>query len=296
MKQIKVLMVFFVLFIGGCGSSSSTSNETLSLDEENIVRSVTDNVSLDEQFVDGKIVEETKIPIKDGSEILSTVIIPVDTEFTDENGNLVEAAPHLTVTQQESSTTTEEEDENNASNNIQRTANIVKGEYKFISDGTKVIPSKAIKITIAAPKGSRPGDRVRVDVPDNVEKAPGQEKLTIYIVDRNGNITVLVFPQVFEDWDVVVIIVERVIVGIDIQPLDDGTADDGTTDDGTTDDGTTDDGTTDDGTTDDGTTDDGTTDDGTTDDGTTDDGTTGGGTTGGGTTGGGTTGASGGTS
>ncbi len=215
--MIKVSILFVVLLINGCGSSSTTVESKPSLNEENILSVTNSSTVLDEEsFVGGVAENEVVIPIAstgEKKEEVAVITIPAGTQFTNESGDVIEKAPVLQVTQRESSNTSENSQES-------KTTNVVKGEIKFTDEaGNKIIPTEPVAITMVAPMGSKPGDEVRVEVPDGVDKASGQQKLTLFIVDKNGNIRVIVAPHVFESLDVVVIIIERVVVSVIVQPL-----------------------------------------------------------------------------
>ena len=79
--------------------------------------------------------------------------------------------------------------------------------------GNKIIPTKPLKVTIKAPNGSKPGDKVKVDIPNDIigtSKKIFQEKLVILIVDMNGNITFTVTPQAFKKLTIILIIIEKI--------------------------------------------------------------------------------------
>jgi protein involved in polysaccharide export with SLBB domain len=63
-----------------------------------------------------------------------------------------------------------------------------------------------------APSGTKPGDKVRVDIPDGAiaSKKTVQDKLVIFVIGANGNIHITILPEVFKRLTVVVIIVERI--------------------------------------------------------------------------------------
>ncbi len=215
---VKVLTLSVLLLMSGCGSSSSSENQQPTLNEENIV-SVRDvsTVLSEESFANGVLEEELTISLDstdDDQEELAAVTLPSGTQFVTEEGVVLQKPPVLQIVQQASSTTTRE------SATEDKTSNVVKGEIKFVDqEGNKIIPTEPVEISMAAPAGSKPGDEVRVEIPDGVDKATGQSKLTLFIVDRDGNIRVIVAPQVFETLDVVVIIIEKIVVEVSAEPL-----------------------------------------------------------------------------
>nr|MCH9740008.1 hypothetical protein [Campylobacterota bacterium] len=213
-----VLLFLTIFLISGCGSSSSTADETLSLNENNITSSVTEVKTLDEEeFSDGVVQHDIEIPVESNDVVVSIINVSEGTQFLDSDGEVVTEAPKLVMLQRQSSSTTTTTEEST-------TTNIAKNEFSFVTEeGEKLVPTEPVTIAMAAPAGAKPGEKVRVEMPDDgVEKAEGQEKLTFFIVDANGNINVVVFPQAFETLDVVVIIIERVIVAVLVEPLTTG--------------------------------------------------------------------------
>lgn len=216
-NSVTAIMVAGLLMVG-CGSSNSSSEQSPTLNEENIVSSVSQTQEMSEtSFVDGVVVEDTVLEVvSTDSELNATTTIPQGTQFVDGSGTVLQSAPKLAVSQSQSSSSTED-----AENTT--TTNVVEGKFKFEdSSGNKVVPTEPVTLSMKAPAGALPGDEVRVETPDGVEKATGQEKLTIYIVDKNGRINMIIFPQVFETLDVVVVIVEKVIVAINVAPITGG--------------------------------------------------------------------------
>ncbi len=212
----KVLILFLVLLINGCGSTSMDERE-VELGEEQLLSSTDVSTTFSEEsFTDGTISKDIIIPITstDGREEgLGSVAISSGTQFTDEEGEVVDNAPTLTLLQSESSTTIKE-------NEASKTSQVVKSELKFSDkDGNKIIPTEAVEITMPAPRGSKPGDEVTVEIPNGDIEGEETQKLTLFIVDKDGNIRLVVLPHVFESLDVVIVIVERVVVLTVVQPL-----------------------------------------------------------------------------
>ncbi|MBD3794086.1 MAG: hypothetical protein IE889_08030, partial [Campylobacterales bacterium] len=66
---------------------------------------------------------------------------------------------------------------------------------------------------VAAPAGSKPGDKVTIDVPDGVSAAKTgavDEKLIVVVVGDDGFVHVSIIPEVFRNHTVVVIIVRKI--------------------------------------------------------------------------------------
>ena len=65
-----------------------------------------------------------------------------------------------------------------------------------------------------APSGSKPGDKVRVDMPDGATVSKRDrvnlEKVIIVTVGADGYINITILPEIFKNLTVIVIIIERV--------------------------------------------------------------------------------------
>jgi hypothetical protein len=211
----KITFVLLAIFlIAGCGGGggSSDAEKRPTLNEDNIVNTSTEEKKFEaDEFSGGVIQKDVEVVVKsDKGEETAKTVIPAGTEFKDEAGKVVEVAPTFAVVQKESV-------EETVKDGKKTTKNVVKTELKFTDkDGKKIIPSEPVTVTMKAPAGSKPGDEVLVDIPDGatISKKTIQEKLTLVIVDENGNINVTVTPHVFEGQDVVVIVVQRKIVAI----------------------------------------------------------------------------------
>jgi len=201
-----------VFFLSGCGSSgSSHSTEPRpALNEDNIVSSVVEEVKLDNKVVEGVAVDDIVVVVespKDGK-VIETVI-PAETEFRYENGELVEAPPVVKIVQKESVA-------ENAKDGKVEIKDVSKVEIKIEDpNGKIVIPSKPVEVKLKAPKNAKPGSRVRVDVPDGaliknkIESI--KNKLMVVVVGDDGYIHLTIVPETFKRLKVVVIIVEAVI-------------------------------------------------------------------------------------
>ena len=177
-KFFKLLVIGTMFFLAGCGSSGKTPTT--------IVAEATIPIST-ENLDGGVVTKETTVPVKadDGTK-LATVTLAPGTEFQDENGNPITETPNLAVKAQKSTKS--------------------KAEINFTTkDGKKIIPTEPVNVAIAAPAGAKPGDKVKIDVPDGVNA--GTEKLTIFIVGNDGFIHVIIVPQVFKNNDVIILIV-----------------------------------------------------------------------------------------
>ncbi len=215
--KAKVLSLFLVLLINGCGSNSSSDKQSRSSNEEHVLSSTDVSTTLsNESFVEGATSNDVVIPIEstDGKkDEVAVVTLTSGTQFTNAGGDVIEEAPTLHVVQRESSTKIEDKDE-------VQTSTVIKSEIKFMDQGgNKIIPTEPIEITMTAPVGAKSGDEVKVEMPNGVNKMSEEQKLTLFIVDKNGNIRVIVLPHVFATLDVVVVIIERVVVSVTVQPL-----------------------------------------------------------------------------
>jgi biopolymer transport protein ExbD len=78
-------------------------------------------------------------------------------------------------------------------------------------DGNKIIPSKPVTIAMQAPAGSKPGDEVKVDLPDGATASKRAEKLIVVVVGADGNIHVTLIPQIFKDFTVILIVIKKIV-------------------------------------------------------------------------------------
>ncbi len=207
--KTKFLIATMVVFlINGCGSSSSSDVEKRpSLNENNIISTTNEEVILNEnEFSEGTTKEDISVVAQseDGTKAVET-IIPEGTEFQDIKGDTVTTPPVIALVQQESV-------QEIISDGKVTTKNVVKSEIKIVDEnGEKIIPSEPLTITMKAPKGSKPGDKVTVDIPDGatINKRINQEKLIVVVVGADGNINVIIAPDIFRSMTVVVILIEK---------------------------------------------------------------------------------------
>jgi hypothetical protein len=207
--KIKTLITLFAIFlIIGCGGSSGSSNieKRPQLNENNIVSIATQEMELTEnQFSDGVVIENVIITAQTDGIDTVTATISEETEFVNDKGEAITAPPVVALVQQEST-------EEIVKEGKVTTKNVVKAELKLVDkDGNKIIPSKPMEIVMKAPSGTKPGDKVRVEIPDGAtaSKKTVQEKLIIVVVGADGNIHITILPEVFKKLTVIVIIVER---------------------------------------------------------------------------------------
>ena len=208
--KTKILTALFAIFlIIGCGGGSNSSdlNKRPSLNESNVINTATEEVVLNEsQFSDGVVTEDVAISAEaeDGTKA-TEIIISEGTEFVDDKGEPVISLPTVSIVQQESV-------EEVVKNGKITTKNVVKTELELVDEkGNKIIPSKPMDITMKAPVGTKPGDEVRVDMPDGAtaSKSMIQKKLIVVVVGTDGNIHVRIFPEIFKRLTVIIILVER---------------------------------------------------------------------------------------
>lgn len=203
MGKLLSIITLSVLTIGcggGGGSSSSTTTEPTVITTPESNGSKTTTLSSSE--INAGVVSKDVIITSTTSDNLSRSLltIPSGTAFTDENGTtLTNVNPKVELGQQtdSSSTTTEK-------------VYSVQTEVKITdTQGNKIVPTEAVEVKIRAPKNSRPGDLVSLSIPDGAEKGTDQQKLVIFMVDANGFLTVKIFPRVFRNLLVIVIIIQK---------------------------------------------------------------------------------------
>lgn len=178
-KWLKLIAIFIgASFLVGCGESSQYSTTEASGSE------VIDNSVFDENS--GAVVKDTTLDINNTQ---TTISIQEGTSFIDEDSNLVTQPPVV---------------------NVKVEKNIVdtQAELQIVSsEGEKVIPTEPIEVSVPVPDGVKPGDTVQVEVPDD-SKLSSEEKLILIVVDKDGKVSIVVAPDIFQDRTVVLIVVE----------------------------------------------------------------------------------------
>ena len=179
MKKTMRLAMASLLAIGlfaGC-NGNATSNAT----EEVVTTEATQ--AIDATAFDaatGAVTTET--PIEAGK-TGTTMTIPAGTVLQDVDGNAITKAPSLEVKAEKSAT--------EASTTI-----------NFEVDGKKVIPTESVVFSVPAPAGSKAGDTVQIEVPDDGSIT---QKLIFVVVKADGTVDVRVFPKAFKKTIVIVV-------------------------------------------------------------------------------------------
>jgi len=177
----------------GCGSSSATPNEPTEIAATQQANTQTESLPMDGNVTSGDITV-TATTQDERSE--STITVPAGTGFTDQAGNKLEnVVPKVAVTQDKSSTSTTAEVTNKTQTKIELTDENV----------NSIVPTKPVDVKVKAPTGTKPGDEVRVSIPDDAGKV---EKLVLFIVDAKGYISVRLYPNVFKKQTVILIVIE----------------------------------------------------------------------------------------
>jgi hypothetical protein len=213
MFKIKFIIASLVLLlIIGCGSSSNPSIETRpSLNENNIVATANTEARISEDRISDNGAIKEDIPIvaqsEDGKVAVKTVISE-GTTFQNTKGETLTTPPTISIVQKESIDKVVTEGKNT-------TKNVVKSEIKLTDDnGDKIIPTKPVKVNIKAPSGSKPGDKVRVDIPDGAtvskRNEANLEKIIVVTVGADGYVNVTILPEIFKNLTVIVIVIEKV--------------------------------------------------------------------------------------
>lgn len=172
-----VSIVTVALLMVGCGSSSEI--QTSAQISEAIPAA---------NIEGGEVSTDTVIPVttSNGTTKLATVTLSAGTKFTNATtGEIITETPKLAVKAEKSKE--------------------AKTEISFIlPDGTKLIPTEPVKVSIPAPEGAKPGDKVEIDVADGI--TAGTSKLTVFIVQPNGRISIVIAPRVFKGSNVYVVV------------------------------------------------------------------------------------------
>ncbi len=183
----------------GCGSSSSTvkTKEPTPLAQTNQAETVKKEIPTDGGVVSEEI--KVKVTSKDKT-ATSELTVPAGTAFTDASGKKLETVtPKVSLTQDKGEDSGGKEQKLITQTKINLTD----------KSGAKIIPTKPLDVKVKAPSGAKPGDEVKVSIPDGTNKTPGQKKLVLFIVDENGFISIRIFPKVFQNTTVVLIIIEK---------------------------------------------------------------------------------------
>ena len=191
-----LLLITISILIIGCGSSSTENlSEPIELSQTNQSQTVIKEI----QTNAGVTSQETTINVdsKDGI-ATSELTIPAGTAFLDASGQQLESVtPQISLTQDKKDT---------------KEKLIAQTKLKFTDkNGNKIIPTEPFDIKVKAPNGAKPGEEVKVSIPTDATKVPTHEKLVIFIVDANGFISIRLFPNVFKNSTVILIIIEKEI-------------------------------------------------------------------------------------
>ena len=73
------------------------------------------------------------------------------------------------------------------------------------STSEKVVPTEPVKVSVVAPKGALPGERVRVTIPNSVNNSKRLEKVIFITIKADGTIDVVIAPDLFEGLLVVIV-------------------------------------------------------------------------------------------
>lgn len=213
-----LFVTIFSLLVLGCGDSSSNPPATEATEPERLNDNVviadqtqTETQTIDDTKIgaDGVLTEEVEVKVSTVDNTAQSIVtIPQGNAFEDENGTIqTNVTPKIEVIQKKGKETT--------NTNVEYS---VETEIKITDvEGKKIIPTEPVIVKIKAPANAKPGDEVRLSIPEGAEKADGQEKLVVFIVDQNGFLTIRVFPQVFRNFTVVLIVLVKDV------PLDQAT-------------------------------------------------------------------------
>ena len=194
-KNLFLLIVASTLIIG-CGSTSKkNTSEPVELTPTNQAQTTTKEIPTNA----GVTSQETTIEVESKDETAtSELTIPAGTAFLDASGQQLESVtPQISLTQDKKDT---------------KEKLLAQTKLKFTDkNGNKIIPTEPFDIKVKAPSGAKPGEEVKVSIPTDATKVPTHEKLVIFIVDANGFISIRLFPNVFKNSTVILIIIEKEI-------------------------------------------------------------------------------------
>jgi len=187
----------------GCGSSNTTEKEPTKITTPT-ASGTTSSTLNSSQISEGVITTPVTISVATSdNKSTATVTLKEGTAFTDSDGNtLNNVIPKVDLSQATGNST--------ANSNVTQT---VQTEIKLTdSAGNKIVPTEAVTLKIKAPNNAKPGDEVKLSVPNGISKATSQEKLIIFIVDENGFISITILPEVFKNSLAILIIIEKTTV------------------------------------------------------------------------------------
>jgi hypothetical protein len=179
MKKTIRLAIASLLAIGafvGCDGEATSSNTPSVVTTE--ATQAIDATKFD--AATGAVITETLI---EAGTTGATMTIPAGTVLQDVAGNPITKAPSLEVKAEKSAT--------EASTTI-----------NFEVDGKKVVPTESVVFSVPAPAGSKAGDTVQIEVPDDGRIT---QKLIFVIVKADGTVDVRIFPKAFKKTIVIVV-------------------------------------------------------------------------------------------
>jgi len=174
-KTIRLTIVLFAigLFLGCSGDTNSPS----------VVKREA-NIELNTTALDlstGGITKDTEIKVANTG---ITMVISEGTVLQDIDGNSITKAPTVGVKSEKG--------------NIE-----AKTTLNFEVDGKKVIPTEPVLLSLPAPSGSKAGDIVQIEAPDDGSIT---QKLIFLVVKADGTVDIRIFPRVFKRGLIIIIV------------------------------------------------------------------------------------------
>lgn len=169
-----------LLFLGCLGDSTSSTpikselTETLPIDAmDSTTGAISENITID--VGEGKLTQ-TSINLSEGTQFINQKSKEVITE-----------QPNVKVL---------------VTNDVSESST----EISFTtSTSEKVVPTEPVKVSVVAPKGALPGERVNVTIPNSVNNSKRLEKVIFITIKADGTIDVVIAPDLFEGLLVVIV-------------------------------------------------------------------------------------------
>jgi len=175
MKLAMASLLAIGLFVGCTGDAGSSSTPSVVKTE---ATQAIDSTAFD--TATGAVTTETAI---EAGTTGTTMSIPAGTVLQDIDGNPITKAPTLEVKAEKSETE-------------------AKTTLNFEVDGKKVIPTESVVFSVPAPAGSKAGDTVQIEVPDDGSIT---QKLIFVLVKADGTVDIRIFPAAFKKAIVIVV-------------------------------------------------------------------------------------------
>jgi len=181
MKKTTKLLIVSILAIGlfvGCTGEASSTPTVVKIEATQAI-----DVTAFDSNGTGAVTKNTEIKAGNTG---ATMAISEGTVLEDIEGNAIQEAPTAKV-------------------KVEKSATKVKTTLNFeTADGKKVIPAESVVMSVPAPTGAKPGDKVKIEVPDD---GTITQKFITIIVKADGTVDIRIFPKAFKKTIVIVVLI-----------------------------------------------------------------------------------------